>query len=100
MTRWLAAARAAEGGGAKSENPSPEGVSSVMSVLSQGERDEAKPAAPPFPHGEAEGGRPRTWTGRVVSLDDWRTLTEWERRGPNGRQWCGITRRWIGSIND
>ena len=30
----------------------------------------------------------------VVSLEDWRTLTEWERHGPNGRHWNGITRKW------
>jgi hypothetical protein len=37
---------------------------------------------------------PRTWTGRIVSLDEWRRLTEWEKHGPNGRQWCGITKQW------
>lgn len=47
-----------------------------------------------FPHGLAINGNPRTWTGRIVSLDEWRRLTEWERRGPNGRHWCGITRAW------
>jgi hypothetical protein len=94
MTRWLAAAREAEGGGVKSENPSPERVSSVLSVVSEGARDAARPDASLFPHGEAAGGRPRTWTGRVVSLNDWRTLTDWERHGPNGRHWNGITRRW------
>ena len=29
------------------------------------------------------GGRPRTWTGKVVSLAEWRGLTEYERNGPS-----------------
>ncbi|MGC3936373.1 hypothetical protein ACOTTU_01055 [Roseobacter sp. EG26] len=45
-------------------------------------------------HGVALGGRPKTWTGKIVSLDDWRTLTEWEKHGPNGRQWNGVTKQW------
>jgi len=47
-----------------------------------------------FPHGLAINGNPLTWTGRIVSLDEWRRLTEWERRGPNGRHWCGIKKQW------
>ena len=39
-------------------------------------------------------GRPKTWTGKIVSLDEWRKLTEWERHGPDGRVWSGITRKW------
>jgi hypothetical protein len=39
-------------------------------------------------HGVSVTGSPRTWTGRIVSLDAWRSLTEWERHGPNGRHWC------------
>ena len=46
-------------------------------------------------HGASVAGNPLTWTGRVVSLDAWRDLTEWERHGPDGRQWCGIKRRWV-----
>ncbi len=45
-------------------------------------------------HGFAEGGRPKTWAGRVVSLDDWRSLSPWDRHGPDGRVWNGKTRRW------
>ena len=48
-----------------------------------------------YPHGIAFDGRPKTWTGRVVSLAAWRTLTAWERHGPNGRHWCGVTKQWI-----
>lgn len=40
------------------------------------------------------GGRPITWTGKVVSLEEWRSLTEWERHGPDGRHWNSRTRRW------
>ncbi|MBQ0716920.1 MAG: hypothetical protein KBT76_05885 [Sulfitobacter litoralis] len=46
------------------------------------------------PHGIAFDGRPKTWTGRVVSLAAWRMLTEWERHGPKGQHWNGITRQW------
>lgn len=37
---------------------------------------------------------PRTWTGRVVSLDQWRRMSEWERHGPNGRIFCGLCWGW------
>ncbi|MEP6019260.1 MAG: hypothetical protein ABJ251_12375 [Paracoccaceae bacterium] len=40
------------------------------------------------------GGRAISWTGKIVSLEDWRALTAWERHGPNGRHWNGITRQW------
>ncbi len=40
------------------------------------------------------GGRVATWTGRVVSLDEWRTLTAWDQHGPDRRHWCGISQRW------
>ena len=45
-------------------------------------------------HGVTCGGRPKTWMGRVVSLAAWRDLTEWERGGPQGRHWNGITKQW------
>ena len=47
-----------------------------------------------FPHAYSALGGPVTWTGRVVSLDDWRNLTEWEKHGPDGRHWNGITKQW------
>lgn len=37
---------------------------------------------------------PRTWSGRVVSLAAWRELTDWERHGPRGRRWNGLTGQW------
>ena len=47
-----------------------------------------------FPHAYSALGGPVTWTGRVVSLADWRNLTEWEKHGPDGRYWNGITKQW------
>ena len=58
----------------------------------------APPAESPEPeisrHGESVAGHPLTWTGRIVALDEWRRLTEWERHGPNGRLWCSISQSW------
>ncbi len=45
-------------------------------------------------HGFAAGKRPKTWTGKIVSLADWRVLSDWERHGPNGRLWNGQTKGW------
>jgi len=45
-------------------------------------------------HGVSFGGRPKTWTGRVVSLDAWRALSEWERHGSSGKSWNGAKRQW------
>ena len=47
-----------------------------------------------FPYGETAGGRPLTYTGRVVSLDAWRSLTKWEKHGPRGRMWNGRSQLW------
>jgi len=62
-----------------------------------------KPSAETYPHGLSVTGQPLTWTGRIVSLDDWRRLTEWEKNGQNGRLWSGITKQWEqskGKLND
>ncbi len=53
-----------------------------------------EPTKPVSSYGESLGGRLLTWTGRVVSLDVWRDLTEWEKRGPNVLHWNGLTRQW------
>jgi hypothetical protein len=45
-------------------------------------------------HGHTVDGTPKTWTGKVVSLDAWRQLSEWEKHGPDGRQWNGKTQSW------
>ncbi len=47
-----------------------------------------------FRHGFTASGRPRTWTGKVVSLNEWRGLSEWERNGPNAQHWNSITQSW------
>jgi hypothetical protein len=105
MTRWLAAARKAEGVGTELTEPTkplPSEVLSVMSVLSEGEepqaarREDPDPNASAFPYGTAcnLGDTPRTWTGRVVSLAAWKRLSDWEKHGPTGRLWCGLCRCW------
>jgi hypothetical protein len=48
-----------------------------------------------FRHGRSVTGQPRLWTGRIVSLDEWRKLTAWERHGPDGRMFCGACREWV-----
>jgi len=71
------------------QKPAP-AVASVATPLPS-----ARPVEPgAAPYNKSPGGRVLTWTGRVVSLDAWRELTEWERHGPNGRHWCGLCRCW------
>jgi hypothetical protein len=73
------------------------GIAETYALPREPATDLHEPPQPPpeaFQHGKDFSGRPKTWTGRIVSLDEWRRLTEWERDGPNGRHWCGITRRW------
>lgn len=48
------------------------------------------------PYGTSPGGRPLTHTGKVVSLDAWRQLTEWEKHGSKGKVWNGVSREWEG----
>ncbi len=114
MTRWLQAAKGWHGAATTLPEAPPaaqQGVLSVMSVLSEGGKSGAEtfapsgpapsrrevsddPAADTFPHGMGIIGDPATWSGRVVSLADWRKLNEWERHGPNGRWFYGDTRQW------
>lgn len=54
----------------------------------------AKSPETAFPYGASAGGRPLTYTGRVVSLEAWRNLTEWERHGPRGRVWSARSKKW------
>jgi hypothetical protein len=67
-------------------------VASVATPLTP--NPEPQPNAEIFPHGTSFRGKPKTWTGGIVSLDAWRSLTEWEKHGPNGRHWNGITQTW------
>lgn len=82
-------------------------VLSLKSVLSRGmegntEGVPVRRATPPPPAetdatplpDPTRAGRVRTWTGRVVSIEAWRRLSAWDRHGPNGRRWNGLTRSW------
>lgn len=57
------------------------------------DRDD-QPIRESFPHGRSIAGHPLTWTGRIVSLDEWQRLSAWEKDGPNGLVWSGITKKW------
>ncbi|WP_156929534.1 hypothetical protein [Paracoccus sp. J55] len=48
-----------------------------------------------YPYGVTAGGYPRIWTGRPVSVAEWRNMSEWERHGPKGLMLCGICRTWV-----
>jgi hypothetical protein len=115
MTRWLQAAKQASDAGTKPTEPTepkarlpnvaPEttgrGVLSVSSVLSGARNPRGTPApAHAFTHGTSPGGRPVTWTGRVISLDEWRALSDWQRHGPRGAHWNATSGRWEGASDD
>lgn len=57
-------------------------------------RPEYLPAPEAFTHGRSVTGKPLTWTGRIVSLDAWRRLSDWERHGSTGKLWNGLTGQW------
>ena len=85
-----------------SQPPQPEthmaNVANVADVAaSRLQRVEQNSSPEAFPHGTAfnRGDAPLTWTGRIVSLADWRSMTDWEKHGPNGRHWNGITKCWV-----
>ena len=78
-------------------------VLSLKSVLSPVPKPQApnltKPQVLPLAldvgrYGQGCAGGQRTWTGKIVSLDAWRQLSEWEKHGPGGRMWNGVTRQW------
>jgi hypothetical protein len=70
-------------------------VAEVASVATPpAPKPEPKHSAEIFQHGVTFTGQPKTWTGRIVSLEAWRILTEWEKHGPNGRYWNGNTKKW------
>ena len=95
---------------AKRANPSgPNSTNSTISTPSAFMSDDAcaqsvapLPSAPPpsMPnsdclfHGIVGNSYRRTWTGKVVSLDDWRQMTDWDQHGSTGKLWNGITRQW------
>lgn len=45
-------------------------------------------------HSFAFNGHPKTWTGNIVSLNQWRHLSEWDKHGSTGKLWNGLTRQW------
>ncbi len=47
-----------------------------------------------MPYGCDCGGRPKTWTGQIVSLSNWKRLSAWERHGSTGKKWNGLTGQW------
>ena len=106
MTKWLKAARQAgtRDKWDKTDKTPPEtpemGGLSQKSHLSHVPGAEIRTFEPrprdnqTSPYGQTIGGLQRTWTGKVVSLSDWRNLTEWERHGSTGKIWNGITRKW------
>ncbi|MDD9738122.1 hypothetical protein PVW53_21780 [Seohaeicola sp. SP36] len=53
-------------------------------------------ASEAFPYGTAcgLGVYPRTWTGRIVSRNEWQRMAKWEQHGPNGRRGNGTTKQW------
>ncbi|MGX0975930.1 hypothetical protein ACSSVY_001640 [Roseovarius sp. MBR-51] len=73
----------------KPANPNVASVASVAGVAG-GEvanpilKPDPKRSGPVSPYGASVGGRLLTYTGRVVSLEAWRTLSEWERHGASG----------------
>lgn len=71
-------------------NPAPHVATVAVAATPQ------RPKLESFPYGTAcgLGDSPRTWTGRIVSRDEWTRLTVWEKHGPNGRHWNGITMIW------
>lgn len=48
------------------------------------------------PHAPSQsiGNRPRCWQGKVVSITEWKALSDWERWGPQGATWNPLTARW------
>ncbi len=67
----------------------------VLSGCQVGNDKKTKPSATSdMRHGFAINGHPKTWTGNIVSLEAWRQLSEWDRHGPNGWQWNGLTQSW------
>ena len=78
-------------------NPPPSGptrLARLARLAPPGAEKAEAPEAADQPKNCSPFGRARTWTGRVVSLDEWRSLTEWDRFGPNGRMWNAITGKW------
>ncbi len=81
-------------GNSRNSGPPPAEIAPAT-VLPFAPKPSAPDASDPFRHGRSITGSPLTWTGRIVSLDEWRKLTAWERHGPDGRMFCGACRDWV-----
>lgn len=57
------------------------------SVLSRHENEDTA-------HGRDSLGKPKTWTGRVVSLDEWKRLSEWDKHGSTNKVFNALTWQW------
>lgn len=88
--------QAKSGGQCRSRHLLRPGSRTDVKTLDQGHEVQPNLAvsSPPSPQKFSLTGWPLTWTGRPVSPETWQSMTEWERFGPNGRNWNGITRRW------
>lgn len=110
MNRWLALAKEPDEKAVRLPDtptePDKRGLCRVLSGcrVEKSEMERPRPADPPQPsrdtdnpfrHGRAPGNRPVTWCGQVVSLDEWRRLSAWDRHGPDGRLHCGICKAWV-----
>lgn len=99
MNRWLALAKEPDEKTSplpdKLTEPDKRGLCPVLSGcrVEKSENEEAGREDPPRAFSVTD--RPLTWTGRVVSLDEWRKLSEWDRHGPDGRMFCGACREWV-----
>lgn len=115
MSRWLAMAeraeenskplpanrpepaeRGADASGKVSERPKGGFLPVSTGLPVKGFKEAQDPAA--TVHGTSIGGRPLTWTGKVVSLAAWRDMTAWERHGPDGKTFNGKTMKWESEV--
>ncbi len=91
-TRALAEMRAATPATSATTATMPPKVA-VVAVVAAPHPRKTETVGPDFRHGSFMGD-PKTWTGRVVSLAEWRDLTAWDRHGSTGKVWNGLTRAW------
>ncbi len=105
MSRWLELARNSEVKGDSSASTQQEPLKSpvkrqggALFMVPNGCRVEKSEKAQggncQFPHGQTAFGRPKTWTGKIVSLNAWRSLSDWERHGSTGKVWNGQSQKW------